>query len=54
MPVFVDQVADDPGLMPPAGTTEVLIIVVKNAAIAHEEAAGRVGDDVAGGEDSVL
>ena len=54
MPVFVDQVADDPRFVPPAGVAEALIFAMKNAAVAHEEAAGRVGDDVAGGENSVL
>jgi hypothetical protein len=41
-------------LVPPAGAAEAAFGVVEDAAVAHEGAAGGVGDDLAGGQDAVL
>lgn len=54
MPGLVSEIADDPGLVAPSGAAKGLAGVVENASIAHEEPARGIGDDIAGGKDSVL
>ena len=54
VPVFVPKHASDPCLVTPASRTETLVVVVENAAVAHEQSTGGSGDDVAAGKDAVL
>ena len=54
VPVFVDEVADDPELPAPGGFDELFLVVVEASAVAHEESAGGDCFDLGGGGDSVL
>lgn len=54
VPVLVGERADDPGLVLPARRAEAAVRVVQDAAVAHEEPACGVGNDLARGEDAVL
>ena len=48
------QHAADPQLRPPAGHAQPAVRPVQAAAVAHQQAASRVGDDLPGGGDAVL
>ncbi len=54
VPILVGQIADDPGFVTPAGFANLLVFIVQDAAIAHEQAAGGVADDLGRGEDAIL
>ena len=48
------QCARDPGVMPPAGRTQPVLVIMQDAAIAHQRAAGWMRADFAGRSDAVL
>jgi hypothetical protein len=48
------ELAADPGAVPPARYAKLSVIVVQNAAVAHERAARRVRDDLTRGRHPVL
>ena len=54
VPVLVGERADDPGPVLPARRAEAAVGAVQDAAVAHEEPARGVGNDLTGGEDTVL
>lgn len=53
-PPLEAQRARDPGLMSPAGRTQLVPVIMQDAAIAHQRAAGWMGADFAGRGDTVL
>ena len=52
--VFPLKAAGNPVRVPPAGGAEVPVVIMQNAPIAGQCAARGVGDDLAGGQDTVL
>ena len=53
MPILPFQAAYDPRLVAPERVADPARIVMEDAPVAHEEAARRMSDDIACGEDAI-